>query len=104
MAYDEIQDMGRAVDKPKGFVKWSLIAYWTAILGLCGTIAVLARVINKNNTDCNDKVERVMSTTQKMIDDIRVDYSKKLEDRINRLEHVEERVDKVLPEPKNSMK
>lgn len=104
MAYDEIQDMGKATDKPKGFVKWSLIAYWTAILGLCSTIGVLGKVIYDSNNRYNANIQKILTETSADKAKMQEEYNKKLEERINRLENVEEKADKVLLNQKEAKK
>lgn len=98
---DEFNDMGRAVDKPKGFVKWSLLAYWAAIISLSGVVMRLVYMNLSAANKCADKTEQIMATMQKSIDEIRVEYNKKLEERIARLENVEQRVDSL---PKSKVK
>lgn len=96
---EEIQDVGRATDKPKGFVKLALIGMGSAIVGLCTFIGVLMRSNMKSTTDCSDKIEKIYQVTQATIDGIRVEYNKKLEDRIAQLEHLEQKIDS-LPKSK----
>ncbi len=95
MPNDEFQDTGRAVDKPKGFVKWSLMAYWTAILGLAGYSAKLTVVNMTQAKDFAEEVKKIMTKNQETIDQIRVEYQNKLEARMNRLENVESRADSL---------
>ena len=96
---DEINDVGRGTDKPKGFVKWQLYAYWGIILSLAGYAAKMTQLYAKSLNDCSARVEKIMVSAQVTIDGIRVEYNKKLEDRIARLENVEQRVDS-LPKSK----
>ena len=88
-------DTGRATDRPKGFVRWSLIAYWTAILGLSSFIGVLLKESREDTIRNQEKIENILMTTQETIDQIRVEYNNKLEERLKRVERLEKRVDET---------
>lgn len=95
----ELLDVGRGTDKPKGFVKIAMMGLGSAIVGLCTYIAVLVNEKSEVVTKCSEDMKEVMKTSQQTIDDIRVEYYNKLEQRMNRLENVEQRVDS-LPQTK----
>lgn len=92
---NEFKDVGLATDKPKGFVKWSLIAYWTAIMSLCAYIVKLHVQKDRDQKECSNRVQQIMAQTSKAIDDIRVEYNNKLEERLNRMERVETKVENI---------
>lgn len=101
MAYNELQDAGKGVDKPKGLVKQAIWGLSFAVLGLCGFIVKLLHSMDKKDTQCSITIRQI--TEQAGEDKLKMqqDYNQKLETRLNRLENVEERADKVLPKPKN---
>lgn len=96
---NEFKDVGRGVDKPKGLVKLALIGMASAIVGLATFITVLIRENIRLSTQCALEQKQLLTSTQKTIDDIRVEYNKKLEERIAKLENIEQRVDS-LPKKK----
>ena len=104
MANDEINDVGKATDKPKGFVKWSLLAYWAFILGQWGVIGTLIATINTNSNQHNAAIQKILNDAAADKEKLRVEYNDELKKHINRLERVEERADKVLSKQKEEKK
>lgn len=104
MAIDEIKDVGKGVDKPKGFVKQSIWGLAFALTSMCAFCVRLLILIDKNNTQCSISVQTVIKEAAAREAKMKDDYYNELKERLNRLENVEEKADKVLLKQKNTKK